>query len=320
MVSSTLCVVRSELSLLCHRLLFRPSRLRQAGECSLPRFAVCGLPALYELFPSPSLPAADLNNLGLLFSSATGTVEDLVLDSEGPSYSFASQSQAGSETPSMLSPERGEHDESHPSTATLAPPVRLDPFADLLKYNVATSFLLTPRLSDALPLYPDLSHKPAEMHVNSDGPRAPTPGEEGLDGQGGRAVLREEETESALSRPKMEWVAGWDTVGEDWRDRSPARNAWELLCHLALAGVALWHFGASEWAKYRSQTPAVDIPPRDPQTSTSTVHATVLGAVDQLVAAAQQLDIRVARALGGIREVECVGWGLGLSVPSRVRS
>lgn len=52
---------------------------------------------------------------------------------------------------------------------------------------------------------------------------------------------------------------------------------------------------------------ASDMSPAPP-----TVHATVLATVDRLVSAAQELDLRTARALSGIREVECITWGLGL--------
>lgn len=235
----------------------------------------------------------------------TGAEEDVLQDSDAPLYdeirleSSASQASAGASV--MGDDELAPSARRTPAVAAAAG----DPFADLLKYSLATSSLLSARLSDALPLY---AAADVDLAASADPPiavsdvRATT----GTRGEGHSESVR------IRDRRPLEWGPGWDSLGHTWQDRSPAGNAWELARWFVLSLVAIAAVVASRRAEKERRTTPSEVPPVDPKQSTSAVHADALGSVDEFVSASQQLDLRVSRALGGIREVECIGWGLGL--------
>ena len=178
-----------------------------------------------------------------------------------------------------------------------------DPFADLLKYSLATSSLLSARLSDAISLYPPVELAP---RPSKDGP---PPADVEAEGRSGGAQRTSEAESHGTPRPRpIKWGEGWDTAGETVWDRSAVGNAWRFSKWLASPVVAFMTSPRTTLAA------VVDVgaAKKDPKAATSSVHADALGSVDRFVSASQQLDLRVTRALGGIREVECITWGLGL--------
>lgn len=169
-----------------------------------------------------------------------------------------------------------------------------DNFGDLLKYTLATSALLTNKLAAALPLYPALD----DTRTPQKEPTAT------LDDKAERV------NEVVTARKALEWGEEWDVRGHEWRDRSAGLNCWLVLCWVVLE-------------LYTHLRPLAPLPPAIPASSTlntpirdegstETLHKSVVQAMEEFVKTAQELDIRVARALRAIREIEVISFGLGL--------
>lgn len=170
-------------------------------------------------------------------------------------------------------------------------------FANTLKYSLASSSLLTYNLSDALPLYPALSSTPTTPSPPPTGPPSrPT----------------------TVRKPvALGWGNNWSTRVENWQDRNPFENALALV---AWAVLGLFSVAATIYRTPAQPTATVPLPlvqetkPALPPAVLPSWHTHFLAKLDLLVRTAQELDLRAARALSGIKEVECIGWGLGLSV------
>lgn len=167
-------------------------------------------------------------------------------------------------------------DLKHRSTASTAQ------YGERLKYTLATSSLLTPRLADALPAYPSLEEKHVEApsHAVS-------------------AAIQIARAKGAVA----DWGTDWASRGQSWRDRGFLGNL-----HFARSAVNLvraanhaahpMHSGTERGSSIQSASfPCAD---------------TTTAAAENFIKVAQQVDIRISRALGGIKEIECVTWGLGL--------
>lgn len=217
----------------------------------------------------------------------TGAEEDVLHDNDAPSYAEADHSsQDGDE---LHETKRATTPPPAPARF-VAPPTRRktanDHFSDLLKYSLATSALLNPRLSDAIPLYQARVEKPIALSSTPAAPR--------------QSISRRSNV--------ADWGQSWDTRGQGLADRGVLGNA-----VAAVRGIV----GAVSRVAARSPaSPALAALPSvsDLTPSAPTVHSTVLATLDRLISAAQELDLRMARALSGIREVECVTWDLGLYV------
>ena len=234
--------------------------------------------------PLPSATSA-LNAVSL--STATGAEAEELLEDTGAPPNYASSSSNAEEVPGSQS----EQDTTATQEPTHLPPPASQPrtpdnlFIDRLKYALATSSLLAPRLAEALPLYPPL-----------DTASRPPPAQDD----------RVEEEKRARRRV-AEWGEGWESRGKDWEDRTGWESVVFLLCACSVGLVQLL---ASASGRRSPPAPsALPIPSTPPPTS---MHATVLSTVDRLVTSSQTLDLRISRALSSIREVECIGWGLGL--------
>ncbi|KAL8289985.1 hypothetical protein RQP46_002924 [Phenoliferia psychrophenolica] len=238
----------------------------------------------------------------------TGTEEDVLQDSDAPAYgqpgpdSRASVSQRSDDADAVDPPPAAR--EAAAAAAPTPGPAQTasDPFADLLKYSLATSSLLSARLSDAISLYPP---------IDLAGPSKEQPG----DSAEGRSRADEHQAHGDTApepRPPLEWGDRWDHAGETVWDRSAIGNAWQLTKWLAVPLLA--RVSAPRTDLQAREDPS-DSTQRNIKASTSSAHADALGSVDRFVSASQELDLRVTRALGGIREVECITWGLGLSQP-----
>lgn len=174
------------------------------------------------------------------------------------------------------------------SAAPGAPKTANDHFSDLLKYSLATSALLHPRLSDALPLYPQAR---ARVEQQRTAPSSPV------------AMSR---SSSSRRSNLADWGDSWDTRGHGWTDRGVLGNA--AFAVRGVVGAVARLVKPSNVKPVLATIPSLsDLSPAPP-----TVHSTVLATVDRLVSAAQELDVRTARALNGIREIECITYGLGL--------
>jgi hypothetical protein len=177
-------------------------------------------------------------------------------------------------------------------------------FGNTLKYNIASSSLLNYNLSDALPLYPALAALEAARAKTA----APPP-------------------TSAPAQPKLstlkplEWGTDWHRRAESWQHRTPLENAFALGCWLVFGLISI---SSTVYNAPAHPQPAPSAPPTVPCAKPAlppavlpSWHTQFLNKVDALVRASQELDLRAAKALTGIKEVECIGWGLGLSANSR---
>ncbi|ORY88081.1 hypothetical protein BCR35DRAFT_351214 [Leucosporidium creatinivorum] len=223
----------------------------------------------------------------------TGADDQVLQDSDAPSYAeLDNTSVAGSDAIPRAEDAKPPSPLPSPMAASPTPKSANDHFSDLLKYSLATSALLHPRLSDALPLYPQA--RAARVEQQRTAPSSPT------------VMLR---SSSSRRSNLADWGDSWDTRGHGWADRGALGNA-----TFAVRGVV----GAvSRLVKPPNVKPVIATIPsaRDLSPAPPTVHSTVLATVERLVSAAQELDVRTARALNGIREVECITYGLGLSDP-----
>ena len=229
-----------------------------------------------------------LTFVAVLFADAdTGAEEELLQDHDAPSDA-ALQHPNISPRPSTpeLVPSSPAPTTTSPRAlfARLAPKTANDHFSDRLKYSLATSALLSPRLSDAISLYSTPQRDVGQKIAAPSRPR--------------RASVKKAKV--------ADWGTGWDTRGQGLLERGVLGAA-----ATALQGVV------GVVGKLVSPAVAKAVPLAVPSASDlslapPTVHTTVLATMDRLVSAAQELDLRTARALSGIREIECVTWGLGL--------
>lgn len=182
---------------------------------------------------------------------------------------------------------------------------RENEFVARIKYMLATSSLLAPRLE--LSLYP--------------GPHSSTPPT-----TSGLERTAPTSTRSTGERAKVEWGAGWENKGTRWNDEGVVRDAGVVSSWIV---SYIWHVILLVWTQYvRKETttaesatkilesPVEAVPPSLESSNGIDLEAGVLETTNRLVSVSQQLDNRISRSLGGIREVEGVGLGLGLSVRS----
>lgn len=161
-----------------------------------------------------------------------------------------------------------------PSTSALpsAPNSKHDYFTDRLKYSLVTSCLLTPRLVDALPLYPARPAKIRRVDTTQKDPRLP-----------------------------LEWGIDWEKRGNGWQDRSTFETVWRLLFWI-LVGVYRRIYPAQKVMIVGTEGDVKQV-----EDLPLSMHDIVLQTVDGLVESMQELDLRIARALVGVREVETIG-------------
>ena len=172
-------------------------------------------------------------------------------------------------------------------------------FGNILKYNLASSSLLNYNLSDALPLYPTLDALEAAKNPST----APLP-------------AAPSHKQSLTKVKPLEWGNDWHRRAESWQHHTPLENAFALGCWLVFGLVSIT---STVYNAPAHPQPAPSSPPTLPRVKPvlppavlPSWHTQFLAKVDALVRASQELDLRAARALTGIKEVECIGWGLGL--------
>ncbi|GAA5849799.1 hypothetical protein JCM8547_000566 [Rhodosporidiobolus lusitaniae] len=167
---------------------------------------------------------------------------------------------------------------------------RAEAATERIKYALATSALLSVKLSDALQLYPPL---------------------EALRGEGrkGKGKERQVEGEAGDRTAKTSWPEDWQERGQGWRDRTAMGNA-----EVALGGLvkALKRFSRAE-PVFPTPAASAEAPPNGKEATGP--EEDVVEKVERFVAASQELDLRIAGALGAIKELECISHGLGLSDP-----
>lgn len=178
-----------------------------------------------------------------------------------------------------------------------------DNFSDLLKYTLATSCLLTPKLAAALPLYPTL-----------DATRAPP-----KDAPATLELSDEAVVQAVVARESLDWGLEWDVRGHEWRDREALVNGWMVVCWVVVQVYeALLRLRPPPTPLPSSAPPPTLSPTLDSPSlvagkpSKETLHKSVIKAMEDFVRASQEMDIRIARALGAIREIEVISFGLGL--------
>ncbi|KAM0746315.1 hypothetical protein T439DRAFT_384067 [Meredithblackwellia eburnea MCA 4105] len=264
-----------------------------------------------------------------------GEDEEVIHDDEAPLFD---QEVMSSRPPSGASDDQVASRSATAETNAAPDEPPADPFAELLKYSLATSSLLSPRLSDAITLYPSLdslttssSSGPQQSEVTSTttnpSSQDPPPEATHVSGNSGTVLLEGKEGSNIPSiTVKPVWGDNWDTRGHSWRDRSFAGNALEVVSILAGASVGVTKLFTKE-STPSTESSSLPLPPVPPpsetpatapkaqEAKTSTVHTSVLDSAASFAKAAQELDLRIGGALSAIKEVECIGWGLGLSHP-----
>jgi hypothetical protein len=182
-----------------------------------------------------------------------------------------------------------EHQDEPPRRSTDHQLASAAPFGEQLKYTLATSSLLTPRLAEAIPAYPS-----PEEDIQSPA-RSITTAVQNARANGTIAA----------------WGVDWDTQGQRWRDRSLLDN----LSALAWRTVGLVRRAASSAPLKTPVTPHQEAAPAHNQAPAPTHCANItVAAAEAFVQSAQRLDLRVSQALTGVREIECINWGLRLYV------
>ena len=178
--------------------------------------------------------------------------------------------------------------------------VKEDEWVARIKYTLATSSLLAPRLQ--LSLYPQSSTPPVVSQLVQTGRKS------------GKDVVE---------RNKVEWGTGWENRGTRWNDHSLIKDV-DVVGRWIVAYI--WSIILLVYSQYfRPQAITKESTIRNLESSPTgseslevlegvDTKARVLDGVHRLVSVSQQLDNRISRSLGGIREVESVGLGLGLSV------
>ncbi|GAA5901604.1 hypothetical protein JCM6882_006020 [Rhodosporidiobolus microsporus] len=232
-------------------------------------------------------------------------MSEALLDDHSPLADYLRQTHDSMDHPSSSSQHRPSPSSSSvappppqaPSPAAPRPPSRLRNRAsqaatERLKYALATSALLSAKLADALQLYPPLEALEAS-NLSA-----------GRDAKGKqRAEDAAEGSEGGVS-----WPADWENVGQGWQDRGVVGNA-----EVALGGLV----SALKRLSRASTAAPVAATGRRAQAGNGRPgpEEKAVERVEEFIAAAQELDLRVAAALGAIKELECIAHGLGLSDP-----
>lgn len=192
-----------------------------------------------------------------------------------------------------------DNDESTPAAGAHATDRSDDDAGERLKYLLATSSLLTPKLADAISSYP------ASLNTGRV--------ESSLDPVN---TIRPQLVSAAASSKRVSWPEDWCKRGQGWRDRNAWANARCLvqgLFQLVRAPAPSPHDQLVALEKIPAALPRSPSPPQPTvQTERASTDTDTLVATERFIAASQELDRRVAQAMTGIREVECVSWGLGL--------
>lgn len=178
-----------------------------------------------------------------------------------------------------------------------------------IKYALATSALLSANLRDALQLYP-----PLEQLALEEDPSVQTRSKgKGKERQG--TIIAEKTTQ---------WPEGWEEAGLGFRDRSVLGNAaaalsalTRSLSSLSLGPAAALPSGAGHQQERAGEAASGD---KRKQRVERPAQDAAIRAVQGFVAGAQELDLRIAAALGAIKELECIAHGLGLCVADPVSS
>ncbi|BGP56205.1 hypothetical protein JCM8202v2_003818 [Rhodotorula sphaerocarpa] len=173
-----------------------------------------------------------------------------------------------------------------------------------IKYALATSALLSANLRDALQLYP-----PLEQLALEEDPSVQT-----------RSKGKGKERQGTITAEKTtQWPEGWEEAGLGFRDRSVLGNAAAALSALtrSLSSLSLGPAAALPSGAGHQQERAGDAASGDKrkQGVERPAQDAAIRAVQGFVAGAQELDLRIAAALGAIKELECIAHGLGLSDP-----
>ncbi|GAA5920882.1 hypothetical protein JCM1841_002367 [Sporobolomyces salmonicolor] len=150
------------------------------------------------------------------------------------------------------------------------------PHAERLKYVLATSALLSVQLSDALELYPPLTTLTRQGTVDG--------------------------TQQGKGKSKLEWPAGWDTRGQGWLDRDALGNA-----HAALKGlvaVVQRLSGGSGSSSGAALVLTAAAPPSVQDEKGGKKDNGALESVEVFVRAAQELDLRIAKAMEALEVLE----------------
>ncbi|KAK4049039.1 hypothetical protein OIV83_004400 [Microbotryomycetes sp. JL201] len=158
-------------------------------------------------------------------------------------------------------------------------------FAEQLKYALATSALLTPRLAEALSLYR-------------------------LD----QGLSSERSSQMTLTRPAnvAVWGREWEIRGQTLVERSLGQTIELAVRKLAdvlarLSGTATAVTKPSIPISLTSATLQTREPPA--------WQTQFMAALDHFVRASQRFDLNATRGISGVREIECVAWGFQLSDP-----
>ncbi|GAA5859912.1 hypothetical protein JCM1840_001793 [Sporobolomyces johnsonii] len=168
--------------------------------------------------------------------------------------------------------------EPHPprSRTTLSPPATPSPHAERLKYALGTSALLSAQLSDALELYPPLAALTQQATV--------------------------EGAQERKGKSKLEWPAGWDTRGQGWLDRDALGNA-----HAALKGlvaVVQRLSGGSGPSSGVAPVLSAPAPPSSRAGKGGKKDDGALKEVELFIRAAQELDLRIAKAMEALKVLD----------------
>lgn len=150
-----------------------------------------------------------------------------------------------------------------------------DQFSDRLGYSLVTSSLLTPSLNDALILYPTPTRKITPISSPKSTPI----------------------TTSIIQQP-LEWGKNWESRGQIFTVIS--------FYNFILSVYLFLQSGGGSSQKFQRSSQQIAGTPIDRSKPVST-HDLVLETIDNLVSIAQEVDLKIARALVGIREVENVG-------------
>lgn len=172
-----------------------------------------------------------------------------------------------------------------------------DQFGNTLKYTLATSALLSYNLSDAVPLYPastPLDKPTAQINAPAGQP------------------ARQDTRKLAAVKP-AEWGSDWHRRAESWQYRTPAENVFALGSWLvASVSSTLYNQPVEPNPQPTHRTAVPSSKPALPPAVLPSWHTQFLTKVDGLVRASHEFDLRTVRAVTGVKEVECIGWGLGL--------
>lgn len=189
------------------------------------------------------------------------------------------------------------HQPASPTTSP-SPPSPAHELSERLKYLICSSFLLNP---DLQPAFYD-SHPTPPMV--SDIARFPDPSSPLRPNR-----LLDYVPPFHLFRPQPRFVLGFSTlliiIGYN------LSSSWFIL---SLPIISLTLLGPSRLARLHHHHANI-LPHRSPQDLQLAIQKELVPQIAHLVNKSQALDLRISRAIGAVKEIECVALGLGLSNP-----